>query len=173
MKTGARIAWIMVFGLGLVGIYAGIGIKKLMSICYNIVKYDVKVDFEYIWLTLTLQIKNPSYLKVDIDGYDLDVYLNNAWVANVATKKHTSLNPGGDDLIKIPIKIQYLKTFGAVKSRDIVNSFLRKEFDKIVVSLKGKFDGTILKVKAHVPVDYKISLLEIIKIMDEPASAPC
>ena len=173
MSIGGKIAWVVVAALGLVGIYAGIGVKKLMSICYNIVKYKYKLDLEYLYLDLTLQLKNPSFLKVGIEGYDIDVYLNNKWVAKVAKINHEEIVAEGVSVIDIPIKIKYQKLINTVAGKEIINAFSSKNFDKIFVTLEGTFSGSVLKVLVNVPVDYKITLDEIIKIMDAPASAPC
>lgn len=173
MSIGGKIALVFVTALGLVGIYAGIGVKKLMSICYNIVKYEYKLDLEYLYLDLTLQLKNPSFLKVGIDGYDLDVYLNNKWVAKVAKIKHEEIASEGISFIAIPIKIKYIKLINTIGGKEIINAFSNKEFHKIVIIVRGKLYGEVLKIPVNVPVDYKITLAEIIKIMDEPESAPC
>ena len=165
------IAWLFVSALGIAGIYVGIGVKQLMSFCYNIVKYEVKIDFDYIYLNLTLNFKNPSYLKIDIVGYDLDVYINNGYIGKATSKKYTPLKTGEFSSIVIPAKIPYLKM--NIKGKEILSAFTQKRYDDIFISLKGKFDGTVLRVSAHVPVDYKITLTEIIKIMDSPDSAPC
>ena len=171
MKAGKAIAWLFISALGIAGIYVGIGVKQLMSFCYNIVKYEVKIDFDYIYLNLTLNFKNPSYLKIDIVGYDLDVYINNGYIGKTTSKKYVPLKTGAFSSIVIPAKIPYLKM--KINGKEILNAFTEKRFADIFISLKGKFDGTVLGVAAHVPVDYKITLQEIIKIMDAPASAPC
>ena len=173
MSNGVKIfVWSVLAALGLVGIYAGIGVKKLMNICYNIVKYDLKFDIQYLTLGLTLQVKNPSFLAVDLYSYDLDVFLNNKKVASVASKKYINLMAGQFTQISIPIKVKYTDTFGIVGSKEIFNYFISQRFDKIFVTLKGAFEGKIMKISASVPVDYKITLKEIADIMDSP-SDPC
>lgn len=155
------------------GVWAGIGIKNLMNICWKITKYDFRVDLEYIYVNLTIQIRNPSHLSVGINGYKLGVYLNNHWVADVSESKRENLTPGELITINVPVKVKFIKTFGAIKSRTVVNAFLRKEFDKIYVTLKGNLDGNILGINKGVSVDEKFTFAEILKIMNEPASAPC
>ena len=174
MKVGNIIAWTLVTAIGLFGIYAGVGIKKLMSICYSITKYKlVQIDLEYIYINFTLTLKNKSFLKVDIEGYNFDVYLNNKFVTALSSKKHEEIAGEGISVIDIPLKVAYLKTFKTVGGNEILNAFTEKKFDRIFVTLKGTFSGSVLKVPVNVPVDYKITLEEIIKIMDAPASAPC
>ena len=173
MSIGKIIVWSLVTALGLTSIYAGIGVKKLMSICYNIVGYKLKLDLEYLYLDLTMQLKNPSFLKVGIEGYNIDVYLNNKWVAKVAKKNHEEITSESATIINIPIKIKYQKLINTVGGKEIINAFSNKEFGKIFVILRGTFDGAVLKIPVHVPVDYKITLEEVIKIMDAPESAPC
>jgi LEA14-like dessication related protein len=174
MNKGVKIAlWTLVAAIGRFGVYAGIAVKGLMAICYNIVKYEARIDLQFIYLKLTLKIKNPSILKMDIDGYNLSVYLNNKWVANVESKTHVEMKSEAISTIVIPVKIDFLKTYGVVGGKEIVNAFLRKEFDKIFINVAGRFDGTVMKYHAHVPVDYKITLTEILKIMSSPDTDPC
>lgn len=173
MKAGHIIALIFVTAFSIAGIYIGIGVKQLMSFCYKIVKYDFKIDLDYIYLTVDMKIKNPSYLKIDIYDYDIDVYVNNARVGSIANKKYVELKKGGVSSISIPSKIPYLKTFKNIPGKQIFNYFINKEFDKIFITLKGKFNGGVLGVSAHVPIDYKITLKEIAQIMSEPDSDPC
>ena len=172
MKIGRIIAWTLVSVLSIAGIYVGIGVKQLMSFCYNIVKYEYKVDLEYFYLNLTLNFKNPSYLKIDIVGYDLDVYLNNGYIGKITSKKYTPLKSGEFSSVVIPAKIPYPKLLKNINGKEILTAFADKRFDRIFVSLKGRFDGRVLKVPVHVPVDYKITLEEIIKIMDSPKTPP-
>ena len=171
-NLGKILAYTLLSTLAIVGIYAGIGVKKLMSVCYNIVRYDFKFDIQTLTMSMILQVKNPSYLGIDLYGYDLDVFLNNKKVAVLAAKKHIHLATGQFTQVNIPVKVKYTDAFGSVGSKELFNSFMLGQFDKIFVTLKGNFYGEILKVNANVPVDYKINLKQIADIMDSP-SDPC
>lgn len=174
MKAGKIIAWAFVASLGIAGIYIGVGVKRLMSFCYKIVKYNVKIDLDYVHLSVDLKIQNPSYLKIDIYDYDIDVYVNNVQVGNVASKRYIELKKEQVSTISIPAKIPYLKSIGNINGKQMFNAFVNKEYDKIYITLKGKFNGGVLGVSATVPIDYKITLKEIAEIMSEPDSGePC
>lgn len=174
MSKSLKIASIIIItALGIFGIYATIGIRMLMNICYEIAKYKYKgIDIQYIYIDLQLRIFNPSILKVGLNGYNLNVYLNNKWLSDLTSYTPIIIKSEGISTITIPLKIDYLKTFGTIKSKEIINYFLTQQFDKIIITLKGKFSGTVLKIPVSVPVDSSWTLQEIAKTMDNP-SEPC
>lgn len=176
MKAGRIIIWSLVTALGLVGIYAGMGVRKLMSVGYNIIKYKItKFALDSISLDLTLKICNPSFMKVDISGYNIDIYLNNKPVSNIKSTTHASLIANGNSIIVIPVTVLF-KTFGVVGSKELVTAFGNREYDKIIISLRGTLDATILNIPAHVPIKYQITLADIQKMMDDPTpttAMPC
>ncbi len=172
-NAGKIIGLSILAALTAVGVYAGIGVKRLMNLCWNIVKYELRFDLQYVYLNIAIQIKNPLDFDITLHGYDLDVFLNKKQIGKVASKAVKTIPGGGEITINVPAKSPIKKSFGEVGSTNILNLFLRKEFDKIVVSLDGTFTGEILKIKKKLPVEYQINLTEIIKIMDEPSSAPC
>lgn len=174
MKVGRVVIWSLVTVISLFGVYAAMGARALMGICYNMVKYQLRnITGEYIYIDFTLKINNPSFLAVDINGYKLDIYLNNKFIANLTSVAHKEIVGNGISTIVIPLKIAYLKTLGAVNSKELLNNFTNQRFDKIVVSLKGTFSGTVLKVPAEVPVNSKWTLKEINEIMMAPEDVPC
>lgn len=177
MNKGVKIVvWSLVTAFGLLGIYAGLGIRKLMSVGYKIIKFQIKrFNLDSISIDLTLKICNPSVLAVDITGYNIDVYLNNKPVSNIKSSTPATLIANGNSLITIPLTVLY-KTFGVVQSKEIINAFSTMQYSKIFINLQGTLDATILKIPAHVPIKYQITLQEIQKIMDDPTpstSAPC
>ena len=174
MSRGLKIAGgILIVAIASFGIYAGLGVRALMAICYNMVKYQLKnITSDAIYIDFTLKLSNPSFLSVDVNGYHLDVYLNNKFIANVTSADHATIASKGISTITIPLKVAYLKTFSAAVSRDLISNFANQRFEKIIVSLKGKLNGTVLKVPVNVPVDTKWTLKEIETIMNTPSEAP-
>ena len=175
-KAGNILTWTFVSVLGIIGIYATVGIRQLMRVGYNIIKFSVvNIAADSVSLILTLKICNPSFMKVDIDGYNIDISLNNKTISNIKSVTHASLIANGNSIIEIPIKILF-NTFGVVGSKEFLSAFSLRQYDRIFVTLHGELNATILKVPAHVPVNYTITLAEIQKIMDDPKpsnATPC
>lgn len=173
MKLGRVIAWGVVTAIGAFGVYAAIGARALMSVCYNMVKYQVQnITGDAIYINFTLKVNNPSFLAVDINGYKIDVFLNSKFIATVASTAHEEIVSKGVSTLIIPLKVAYMKAMGTVNGKELLNNFANQRFEKIVVSLKGTFKGTVLKVPVGVPIDQKWTLKEINDIMMAPNTEP-
>ena len=157
----------------LYGIYVAIGVKKLMNFCFEMTGYKIrKIDFKYIYLDLKLTFFNPSDLDADLIEYLFTIYLNGKQVSVLrSTAPVTLVGKAATDII-IPVQIDFFKTFGAAKSREIVGYFANKEFDKIVITARGSFKGKVVGITKTINMDEKWTLAEIAKTMSEP-SAPC
>lgn len=155
------------------GAYIGVQVYKLMSVCFGMVGYKV-VSFNgaTVEMEIVVSVKNTSKLAVDIYGYSVDVALNGKEVAKVSSDKHKVLDAGKTSNLVLPVKIDVLKSFGAVGSKVVLGHFLRNELDKIVVNLNGKFKASVLKVPVSIPIKMNYSLKEILALMDAPKT-PC
>lgn len=157
------------------GLWAGIGIYALQQICYSVVKYNINsIDFvsKKIDINFTVMIKNPSHLNVTIGGYDISVALNGTEVARLINDHEKIIEAKKTSILILPVKIDVLKTFNQVKSKEIIGYFATKDYEKIVISLNGKFNGKIIKLPISIKVNSQYTFAEIIKQMDEP-STPC
>lgn len=156
------------------GIYVGVNVYMLTKVCFSMAGYKFK-GFDKdgnVLLDFSINVKNPSNLSVDVYGYSIDIDLNGNFGANVKSDKHKKLIAKELAILTLPVKIDVVKTFGAVKSKEVINHFLLGAFDKIVVNLKGQAIGRVLGVKVNLPVDFKYTLKEILDIMSKP-SIPC
>ena len=176
MTKGWKIFWIVTSAIIIPGgLWAGIGIATLQQICYSVVKYEIRridIAARTIEMAFTMMIKNPSKLSIGIEGYDIAVALNGVEIAKLVSEAPKTIEGEKATTLVLPVKIDLKKTFGQIKSQEIVGYFITKDFEKIVVSLKGKFNGRLLKIPIAVKVDSKYTLAEIIKQMDSP-STPC
>lgn len=155
------------------GAYIGVGINKLMQYCYNIVKYKLEgIDEKYVYLKFILAVKNKSDLEIGIKGYFIEIFINNTSVAILSSDKPKTLSGKKTSMLELPIKIDYKKVFGEVKSMEFLSTFTNKEYDKIFISMKGKFNGSFIRIPVKLPIEIKTNLGEIIKQMDAP-SEPC
>ena len=155
------------------GAYVGVQVYKLMSVCFGMVGYKI-IGFNgaIVEMEIVVSVKNSSKLSVDIYGYGVDISLNGKDVARVASDKHKILDAGKTSNLVLPVKIDVLKSFGAVGSKAVLGHFLRNELDKIVVNLNGKFKASVLKVPVSIPIKMNYSLKEILALMNEPKT-PC
>ena len=152
------------------GIWAGMGIAALTKICYNVIKYEItKFNFTNMELSFTLKVKNPSNIKVIIEGYNINIELNGVNVGQIVSKSKKTLKSEQHSTIVIPVNIKIdKKTLGNSKIREVFDYFITKQYEKIFVSLSGHFNGRLLKIPIPVKIDLKYTLAEIINIMDSP-----
>ena len=148
------------------GTYAGAGLYALNQVDYQFKSYRIKsVDTQFVHMEVVLNVINPSNLDVHITGYNLHVDINGIEVANLISKSPVNLKGLGVSPLTIPIAIDFRKSFDVIKSKEILGYFITRKKDKIVLSLKGKFFGKILKIPISTNVDFKYSLQEIEDLM--------
>ena len=170
MKTFLKIAGIFtVFGVIGIGVYAGKVYHDIKNISYELVKYQFKgIKEGKAFIDFILRIKNISIVRIKIVGYEFDIFINDIRVGAIKGTKEQVIKPEQYSLLSIPLGINLAETFGLVRSADILSS-LATNPKAIVISLKGMFAAEVFKLKVkNIPIDYSISLQEIISIMNEP-----
>ena len=173
MSNGVKIAigiLLAVFVPG--GIALAYGIDRIFKICVNINSYKFKTDLQYAYLDLQLQVKNPSFTSIAINGYAIDISLNDKKVGKVENFNSKIIEAQKISYLTIPVKIDLIKSATTLLSSEIINYFGQKKYDKIIVSLNGKFTGKVMKIPVTFPIALKYSLKEIQEIMDSPSN-PC
>ena len=155
------------------GFYVSYGLYSLMSYCVKFKKYKLdEIGKDNIKLSFSFEFKNPSYLSVDIIGYNIDVFLNGTKISNLFSADPNKIEAGKTSMLTLPVSIDYKKLFDKVKSAEIVNDFIFKNYDKIVFEFKGKFIGKMMKIKINKELNIKYSLKELLEMSDAP-SKPC
>ena len=170
MKTFLKIAGIFaVFGVIGIGVYAGKVYHDIKNISYELVKYQFKgIKEGKAFIDFILRIKNISIVRIKIVGYEFDIFINDIRVGAIKGTKEQVIKSEQYSLLSIPLGINLAETFGLVRSADILSS-LATNPKAIVISLKGMFAAEVFKLKVkNIPIDYSISLQEIISIMNEP-----
>ena len=173
MSKGVKIAigiLLAVFVPG--GIALAYGLDRIFKICVNINSYKFKTDLQYAFLDLQLQVKNPSFIAIGINSYSIDIFLNDKKIGKVENFNTKIIEPQKISYLSIPVKMDLIKSTATVLSSEIINYFGQKQYDKIIVSLNGKFTGKVMKIPVTFPITLKYSLKEIQQIMDTP-STPC
>lgn len=154
------------------GIALAYGLDRIFKICYNISSYKFSSDLQFAYLDLQMQVKNPSFIAIGINGYSMDVFINDKKVAKIENLNTKIIEPQKASTLNIPVKIDLIRSASTLLSSEIINYFGSKKFDKIIVSISGKFNGKIMKIPVSFPIALKYSLKEIQQIMDSPAK-PC
>lgn len=173
MSAGKVIFGIVVAAAIGFGIYAAIGIKMLMRICFSMGKYKLRSwDFQFVNIDFELVLYNPSALEATLRNYDFNLYLNNKWVANIKSDVPVRIVAEGSTTLVLPVKLDYKKTFGLAGSKEILAAFSLKQYDKIFVTLKGNYTGVALKIPVKLAVEEKWTLQSIVDEMSKP-SVPC
>ena len=173
MSIGKVIGGIAFAAITIAGIYIGWGVKLLVALCYEITGYKLKsIDFQYLDLEFSVRVNNPSHIEVGIEGYNIDIFINNIWVANVTAKNPQTIGAEKSSILTIPVKVDYKKVFGIVRSKAILSYFANNQFEKIVVSLKGKFVGSALKIPISTKLELQQNLLQITEAYMKPPT-PC
>lgn len=155
------------------GICAAISLKLLTKICVKPAAFKIiDINGTFIKFELSLSIKNPSITDVELDGYDLDVFINNIKVANLLSGTKNIIQGKATSTINLPITIYHKNAFGPAQAQELATLFITRQLNKILVTLKGKFIGEALKMPISTKLNFKYTLAEIKKIMAEPAQ-PC
>lgn len=170
MKTFFKIAGIFaVFGVIGLGVYAGKVYHDIKNISYELIKYQYKgIKEGKVFIDFILKIKNISIVRIKIVGYEFDIFLNDINVGKIKGNKEQVIKAEQYSLLNIPLAINLKETFGLVRSADILSS-LAMNPKSIIISLRGMFAGEVFKLKVkNIPIDYSITLQEIITLMNEP-----
>ena len=173
MKIGEVIGWGITAAAAAIGIYAAVGARAMMNICYRIVKYRVtNITSKFVYMDIVVAINNPSHFNLRINDYRIDVYLNGKKIVGVGDGQRRIIKAEGASAIPIPLEIDYWKSLGIVGGQELISNLSAGRFEKIIVSLKGEISGEVAKIPVNVPIDQSWSLAQIEKIMREP-STPC
>ena len=160
-----------IFGVVGIGIYAGKVYKDIKNLCFELVKYEFKgFNGANVLINFVLKIKNISIVKIKIVGYEFDIFINNIKIGSIKDTQEQIIKSEQYSMLNIPIEIDVIKSFGLVKSSEILNA-LKSDPSKIVVSLKGLLAAEVFKLKVkNIPIDYSITLKEILEIMKTPST---
>lgn len=170
---GSIAAVVLPGGFIIGGIVAGFKLYSLTKICFNIYGFKIKdVNPKTIALDITLEVKNPSDIDIKIKGYDIDVLLNKFKVASLKSSAVKILKADDVSYLVLPININHQEIYDTIRSKELLTDFLLKQYDKIGVSLEGKFLGEAVKIPVSTNIKMNYTVAEILKMKDAP-SVPC
>lgn len=155
------------------GFFIGASVIAMKKICYKVSGFNIiSINKNNIKFELLIKVKNPSKINIQIEGYDFNVGINNVQVAKILNSTSKTLKPQQVSEVAIPINIDTDAVFGAVKSKEIIFSFLTRNLDKISLTLNGKFIGEMAKIPIKKAVSINYTLQQILDESKKP-SMPC
>jgi len=144
------------------GMYAYISLKLLTQITFKVFRFKVKsIGAGFIDLIITLEVKNPANVSVDIEGYNMEVKINDVSVAVIKNNEEKELKPHATSLLNIPITIKYLEFVSKSKFNLLMEYFVTGKTDKIFVNLDGNILGSVAKVPISTSIKVGMSVKEI------------
>jgi LEA14-like dessication related protein len=176
------IVGIFLLGVTAFGVYAGIGIKRLMNICYKFggLKFKGFTDAndkpmflpfnaKYLVIDVMMKIYNPSYLSATIEKYSIVASINNYNVSKLTNPEPVILNKSGWTILTLPIKVDLEKSKDLYNSPDFLKNLAAKNFSKIILTLSGTLTGGLLGFNVH---DYKLNITMNFQDIMDSANAP-
>ncbi len=169
MKKGWIIAGVA--GLLAVGTFFVVQqFRKLSDLCFVLsdIQFE-KINRERITFTVNLRVKNESQFTVNIEGYNLKVYLNNAFVATLKGKRQATLKPNEFSVLSLVVDIA-VKDVKALANWYFTSSILL-DINNTVLAIHGDLSANINGVGVrNLPVDVKLKVKEA---MGSGESKPC
>lgn len=174
MKAGLKVFYgIAVTSAIIVATYIIVKVNDLMGICYELSGYKLKsIDEKHIYIDIDLRIKNPATLNIILNGYTVDVFINNTWVANTQSNQKKVIRGKEISTIPLLLKINHSKVWDVYNSRSIIELLMKADMEKIFIEMKGKLNGSVFNFPVTVPINTKMSLRQIDEAVRNP-SPPC
>lgn len=166
-KKGSIALIVTLVGIGLL-IVGGVGgyllnqYRKLTDICVKYLITRAKVNslaLTKIDITLPIQLENKSDLTATVDGYELDILVNDVKVSEAYSNKFVEINPKGYSIIDVNILFNPLQVLqiGLANVADLLNNR-----EQVKIKITGNIIGlkSVIKIKKF-PVTYETNLAEL------------
>jgi LEA14-like dessication related protein len=144
--------------------------SKIMNYCYkfNIKKSKInKISSSVIDMSLAVDFKNNSDIDFLIDGYNIDVLLNDNKVSTVSSKDSLTLKSKSFTTMVIPVNID-LGGMNAIPLASVIG-YIITDKSKVNITVKGNISGGALGVKVKdFPIELTLNLAELMKPTSEP-----
>lgn len=142
--------------LSIVGIAAFYLIRQyqlLMAYTYKFSNFNVqKISGSTATVTTTLTVSNPSNVDVNIDGYNLNIFLNGNQVTNLTSNNRVLVKANNSSDIPLVISFDYSNVFKQVLSLSFLSSFLNGSANmQLTGTISLSINGVAIK---NLNVDY-------------------
>lgn len=166
-KVIITVAVISLLGFGAYKIYKQI--NKLKDTCVSLKSYKVtKLGLSRVDMLLSLSLKNISAITIELNSYDLSVYVNNMFVSRSKSDKAQTISANAESIVDLNISFepkQVLKTAFSLenlKNLDLSSLDISK-FDNVKISVRGFVNAKVGKVVSlsKQKVDYDVLLKDL------------
>lgn len=155
-KLGAFIAVAFLFIGGGLWYFYRRNLKKLESITFKADKVKVKGNFKRINIQGKLKLTNPSELDVFIEKYNINVYIQEIFVANLTNDAaNLSIQPNSNLVFPFNIDVDVAKFAKDLLSVVMAVFVNKSKSDPIAIKFQGTISGKhgIVSVNDF-PIDY-------------------
>lgn len=149
-------------GVATMAVGVAMWIKYQMELSYKLI-YGVtntkikKVSPSEVVVEFDMTIKNPTELKVGINGMDIDVYANGVKITNIFSQVPVALNPNSTS--SLPLKL-------AINPQNLVQNTgvllqTGTDINKIVLTMKGVLKIRKFAIPIPIPFIYTTTYGEL------------
>ncbi len=143
-----------------------------MSFCYKFSKVKiVKASKDQFIINLTIKIRNQSDLRINLQNYSFEVYINGKFITVISSVSSVDLLANAVSELPVRIEFNPQKLFNIADVTKLIATALTDQ-NNFKIQLKGKIAAAInfIKIK-DLPIDMTMSLAEIMKPADPNAPA--
>lgn len=176
MSTATKLGvWATILvGLSGIGIYLYRQYSLLMDFCYKISKFQV-ISFSKNDITFRffLKFRNQSNTKVDVKGFDVDVFIMGVKVASVQDNTEQTIQKNA--VSEIAFNVTFVPSqikFPAQKLVELIGFYITGQKEKITFQFKGNAKAKVMGVTTPVvPFDVSFNLKEL--LADDTTPSTC
>lgn len=137
--------------------------KRIMDYCFTFDGYKIlSLGAKNIKLQLNLAVKNNSDVDLNINGYDLNISLNNKSVGKVSSDKKQLLQANSKSVLELVVSFNPVDTIKNAINFDFLKGVVLDP-SKVLVNVKGTVNigQGVIKVN-NIPVDFNLTLKDML-----------
>ncbi len=138
-------------------------VRLLKEYCMEFAGYKIiGASAKAVGMEIYLNILNKSNLDVTVTGYDIDVFLDNRFVAKIQDIAHQLIRSEAKSRLVLPVNFAPKDLFKGIKVFQFIKNIAFQP-ENIVIKLSGTLSvkgGNLVTLK-NLPVDYTATLREL------------
>lgn len=143
---------------------------KALNYCYQVsgVHFN-NVSINNINMDVSIRLKNQSTFDVTLTGYDFDIYVNNKLISTV--KSDVPQNIANQSVSTLVANVQFdpSKFFDLAYITEFV-VYAVNDRSNFIIEVKGSFSAKLNFIAINYPLDFKMSLEDILTPSDPGAA---
>lgn len=141
----------------------------VMQYCYKLYKFvPKKFSKDNFQFDLTLKILNRSTFMLQINSYNIDIFIQNKYLTSINRNDINIINPSGVSYINATINIVPKNILDPALLAQLLGYYITDK-SKIIISVKGTLNvqSSFIKLK-KLPIDYSDSLQNLLTPSADP-----